>query len=164
MKNIIKYTIITIFITFMFSGCSSKKENMLKQSWILDNELKPKITLERSKKNEVGGIFYTDSQIEFNQFLEYIKTLSEKGFEVDWRYSDTKTIEELENAYTSENSNSPFNDGYINFRMCSKDENKDLCIFMQWADKKLYNKLHKDKPTSYSFKLETEKKNINISQ
>ena len=48
--------------------------------------------------------------------------------------------------------------------MCSKDENKDLCIFMQWADKKLYNKLHKDKPTSYSFKLETEKKNINISQ
>ena len=68
MKNIIKYTIIAIFITFMFSGCSSKKENMLKQSWILDNELKPKITLERSKKNEVGGIFYTDSQIEFNQF------------------------------------------------------------------------------------------------
>ena len=26
MKNIIKYTIIAIFITFMFSGCSSKKD------------------------------------------------------------------------------------------------------------------------------------------
>lgn len=153
-----KVFVLTICLLIVFSGClNNKKENLLKENWNLSQELKPDITFERSNKNNDYEVFYADSQIKFDDFLNYLNILESKGFAVDWRYSDTKTIKELEDAYASENKNSPFNDGYSNFMMCGKDNEIDVCFFMQWVNKKVYNTLNKDKPTSYSFKLEIEK-------
>lgn len=155
-----KIFILTIIFIILLTGCGKvKKQNYLKAQWSLDETLKPSIIFERSNKNDSYGVFYTDSQIKFEEFLEYIKTLESNKFAIDWRYSDTKSIAELEEEYANKDKeNSKFNDGYINIRMCNENKNQEsYCFFMQWVDKNLYNSLNTDSPTSYSFKLETEK-------
>ena len=43
--------------------------------------------------------------------MTYIKVLEENNFTIDWRYSDTKTIKDLEAEYTNKDKeNSKFND------------------------------------------------------
>jgi len=155
-----KLFIISLMLIALLTGCGQKKENKLKEVWSLDESLKPSLKFERSKKNDSYGIFYIDSQIKFEDFITYIKKLEEKKFTVDWRYSDVNSIKKLEESYSNkESEDSIFKDGYINFRMCQEknEDNNQTCFFMQWVDKEQYNLLNKDNPTSYSFKLETEK-------
>ena len=159
-----KIFLLTSLLIILSTGCVEKeKENPLKAEWTLDETLKPAIAFERSVKNDSYGIFYKDTQITFDEFLTYIKTLETNKFTVDWRYSDTNNIKTLEQEYTNKDKeDSKFSDGYINLRMCNKVEKEEdsYCFFMQWVDKELYNSLHKDNPTSYSFKLETEPLNV----
>ena len=157
MKKILLLMFVLIFLS---TGCVEKeKENPLKAEWTLEETLKPAVVFERSNKNDSYGIFYRDTQITFEEFMTYIKVLEENKFTIDWRYSDTKTIKDLDTEYANKDKeNSKFSDGYINLRMCKnleKEENS-YCFFMQWVDKELYNSLNKNNPTSYSFKLETE--------
>lgn len=144
----------------MLSGCTNaKEENLLKAKWTLEDSLKPSIAFERSKENNNNGIFYIDSQISYEDFIKYIKTLEDESFSIDWRYSDTDSIEKIEQEYLKrDEKDNIFSDGYINIRMCREktSEKEGICFFMQWADKETYNKLNPDSPTSYSFKLETE--------
>lgn len=153
-----KKVLFLILMLTLTCGCSLKKEeiNYLKESWQLDDTLKPNLTFERSNKNDSYGVFYVDSQIAFDSFITYLKTLNDNKFSIDWRYSDVDSIEKLEKSYSDKTQeDSIFKDGYINFKMCSSD----VCFFMQWVDKEIYNKLNNQNPTSYSFKLETEKIN-----
>lgn len=150
MKRIVLIVIILLTLT---TGCKEEKINYLKADWTLDQKLKPNITFERSNPNDSYGVFYVDSQITFEQFKTYLKTLEENDFKVDWRYSDANSISKLEENYKDKQTkDNIFADGYINYKMCKED----ICLFMQWVDKDTYNTLNKDKPTSYSFKLETE--------
>lgn len=148
-----------IFILFLTCGCNNTKKeeiNYLKENWNLDETLKPDIVFERSNKNESYGVFYVDSQITFDTFINYAKKLKENKFSIDWRYSDVDSIEKFETNYSNKTTeNNIFKDGYINLKMC----NSEMCFFMQWVDKEIYNNLNKENPTSYSFKLETEKIN-----
>ena len=154
MKKLFMLFILVILLCTV--GCSKKPINYMKVDWTLDSSIKPNFKFERSKKNDSNGIFYVDSQIEFSKFVEYIKTLKENKFEIDWKYSDVDSIEKLEEEYSKTDSkDNIFNDGYVNFKMC-KDK---LCLFMQWVNKEKYNSLNKDKPCSYSFYLETETTN-----
>lgn len=155
-----KILLLILVLTFLSTGCVEKeKENPLKAEWTLEETLKPSIVFERSTKNDSYGVFYRDTQITFEEFMTYIKTLEENKFTIDWRYSDTKTIKALEEEYTNKDKeNSKFSDGYINLRMCKNLEKEEdsYCFFMQWVNKEVYNSLNKNNPTSYSFKLETE--------
>lgn len=155
MKRKVLFIMLILTLT---CGCSLKKEkiNYLKESWQLEDALKPNLTFERSNKNDSYGVFYVDSQVAFDSFITYLKTLKDNKFTIDWRYSDVDTIEKLEKSYTDKTAeDSIFKDGYVNFKMC----NTEVCFFMQWVDKETYNKLNNQNPTSYSFKLETEKIN-----
>ena len=150
-----KLLVIMLIISFMMTGCVKeiiKKRNYLDVKWTLEEELKPEIVFDRSKKNDAYGIFYVDeSQVKFEDFIKYLEKLEEKSFKVDWRYSDTDSITKLKEEY--EKSGDIFKDNYINYKVCDEK----LCIFMQWVNKEEYNKTNKDKPVTYSFKLETEK-------
>ena len=153
-----KNVLFILLILILTCGCSLKKEeiNYLKETWQLEENIKPNITFERSNKNEAFGVFYADSQITFDSFITYIKTLKDNKFSIDWRYSDVDTIEKLEKNYNDQTTeDNILKDGYVNFKMC----NTEVCFFMQWVDKETYNKLNNHNPTSYSFKLETEKIN-----
>ena len=128
MKTKILFIIILLTLT---CGCSLKKEeiNYLKETWQLEETLKPNVTFERSNKNDSYGVFYVDSQITFDLFVNYLKTLKENKFYIDWRYSDVDSIENLEKSYKDkESENSIFKDGYVNFKMC----NTEVCFFMQF--------------------------------
>ena len=155
-----KIFLLIIMLITLSTGCVEKeKENPLKAQWTLEETLKPTIVFERSIENNSYGVFYKDTQITFEEFMTYVKTLEENKFTIDWRYSDTKTIKTLEEEYINKDKEgSKFSDGYINLRMCKNLEKEEdsYCFFMQWVDKELYNSLNKDNPTSYSFKLETE--------
>ncbi len=148
-----KKIVIIIALLFVIAGCKKvEKINYVKKNWELDQSLKPTFEIERSNKNDDGfGVFYVDSQLQFDKFKEYLETLKGKNFKIDWRYSDVDTIEKLQGEYESEKEDGIFSDGYINFQMCTDE----VCFFMQWVDKDLYNSLNKDNPTTYSFKLET---------
>ena len=149
-----KKAIILLLVLCTF-GCSKKEINYMEQEWKLDESLKPSFTFERSNKNKKDGVFYTDTQVEFSKFLEYVKSLEEKKYVVDWRYSDVDSIKKLEEESKSmDNDKGIFSDGYINLRMCKEND----CFFMQWVNKEKYNSINKDKPTSYSIKIETENK------
>lgn len=150
-----KYLIALLIISLMMTGCVKeiiKKRNYLDVKWTLDEELKPEIEFDRSKKNDAYGIFYVDeTQVKYEEFIKYLEKLEEKEFKVDWRYSDTDSIAKLKEKY--EKKGEIFKDNYINYKVC-KD---NICIFMQWVNKEEYNKTNKEKPVTYSFKLETEK-------
>lgn len=148
MKKVLR-VLLVITMIIIVSGCGkTNKINYLEENWNLNNEIKPDITFERSKKNDSYGVFYVDSQIDMKEYINYLKKLQNNKLKVDWKYSDVDSIEKLESENTK-----ILDDGYINFKMC----NDEVCIFTQWVNKDTYNKLNKDKPTSYSFKLETEK-------
>lgn len=153
-----KKIILFILIILTFTGCSLEKKeiNYLKENWQLDSTLKPTFAFEKSNKTDSYGTFYVDSQITFESFISYIKSLEANKFSINWKYSDVSTIEEFEKSYSEQTKeNNIFKDGYVNIKMC----NTEVCFFMQWVNKETYNTLNKDKPTSYSFKLETEKIN-----
>ena len=146
-----KKTIFILFIALLLFGCAKKEINYLEADWTMDSSIKPEIIFDRSKKNDAYGIFYVDeSQISFESFTKYIEKLEENNFKVDWKYSDTNSLEKLKEEY--KNNGEIFKDKYVNYKMCN-DKN---CIYMQWVNKEEYNKININKPVSYSFKLDTE--------
>lgn len=148
-----KRYIYILIILLLITGCKKNPRNYMKVKWKLDDNLKPTVNFERSKDNNSYGIFYIDSQMKFEDFDNYIKKLEENGFKVNWKYSDIKSIKDLEESYNNKSDeDNIFSDGYVNFEMC----NDKMCFFMQWANKEVYNSINKDKATSYSFKLEPE--------
>lgn len=146
-----KFLILNVFLLLIICGCGKSEENLLKVDWQLDNSIRPSFNFERSKKNNYKGIFYVDSQITFNDFVTYAKKLKDNGYEIVWQYSDAKTLDEIEKQYSNQSSkDNIFKDGYINYKVCKSDD----CLMMQWVDKEKYNSTNKEKPVSYSFKLE----------
>ena len=150
-----KKYIFIVLVLILTVGCSKEKIefNYLEAKWTLDESLKPEIVFDRSKENDSHGVFYVDeTQVKFEDFVAYLEKLEENKFSTDWRYSDTSTIKDLKEQY--EKNGDILKDYYINFKMC----NEELCIFIQWVNKEEYNKSNTEKPVSYSFKLETQKK------
>ena len=147
-----KYLYVVLLI-LLVTGCGkNEKINYLETDWSLDDALKPTFIFDRSKEKEPYGIFYVDeSQVKFEEFTAYLEVLEKNKFSTEWKYSDTDSIVKLKEEY--EKNGEIFKDHYINYKMC----NEEICFFMQWVNKEEYNKVNTDKPTSYSFKLETEK-------
>ena len=114
-----------IALLFIITGCKKVENiNYLKKDWELDEKIKPTFQIERSNKNDNGfGLFYVDSNLPFNKFIQYLETLKTNNFKIDWRYSDVDTIEKLQGEYESEKKDGIFSDGYINFQMCNNLSN-----------------------------------------
>ncbi len=149
--------ILFVFISILTACTPEIQENKLKAKWKLDGELKPDITFTKSTDNDAFGVFYAEGQITYEEFRSYIHTLENKGFKLDWRYSDAESLDLIDKAKST--NGEIFSDGYINIRMCKdkdKNQTEDLCLFMQWVNKDVYNRLNNESKIEYSFKLETE--------
>ncbi|MDD6879247.1 MAG: hypothetical protein PUD59_03340 [bacterium] len=140
---------ILLFITLLFLiiGCSNKENKKLLIEWPLEVDIMPSFNFDRSIKKDSKEIFYTDTQITLEQYINYVKMLEENNFIIDWRYSDVDSSNKLTNPDI-------LKDGYINCML----HNDKTSLFIQYVEVDKYNSINKDTTVLYSFKIEIEQK------